>query len=93
MDITYARALAETVARAKREILADAKAGVFQGPITTFADLHDYADANVYGGFCAGGHYAWTLTDPTDPHNQRFCDFVNEVQNQIDAWIKLGGLK
>lgn len=44
--------LAEVIDRGWAEILADLHAHGWE--VATFADLHDYVDANVYGGLCDG---------------------------------------
>lgn len=78
--------IAAAVDRAKREILADALAGVFVDPPETFAQLHDYTDANLYGGLCdeddTDAEYvlAWSSDD------------ANTVQDTLDAWITSGAL-
>jgi hypothetical protein len=47
----------------------------------SYSELHDYVDANGYGG--AFEH---------DFDNEE-TDFWNAVQDAVDAWIKTGGLK
>jgi len=42
--------LEERTARAKREVLADVASGVVPATVQTFSELHDYVDANGYGG-------------------------------------------
>lgn len=71
-----------TVARVKAEVLADIEAGIVPADVGSFSQLHDFVDANCYGGaedypgeeFC------------TDA----FCNFWNRVQNAVDAWLKAG---
>lgn len=80
-----------SVARAKREILEDIAAGYVPRDVASFSELHDYRDANEYGGLCEDGDhfgaYAWTLEE-TDP-----CLFANKVQDAVDEWIKAGGAR
>ncbi len=75
--------LQETIARAKREVLEACDTGEIDAQaVTGFADLHQYVDANSFGGaFDEGGH------SPDDT------DFWNSVQDALDTWIKAGGLK
>ena len=40
------------VARMQIEIAADMKSGAVGPGVRTFGELHDYVDANCYGGFC-----------------------------------------
>lgn len=69
----------ESIERIKREIIDDIKAGRVPADCPSFSALHDYVDANCYGGFCDdfGGLTAAAL---------------NEAQNSIDHWIKEGGI-
>lgn len=64
------------VERAKVEILADIRAGIVPTTVTSFSDLHDYVDANEYGG----------MTDI--PVN---LNLANPIQDALDAWIKEQG--
>jgi len=72
--------LEQTVDRAKAEILADVASGIVPRSCASFSELHDYVDANGYGG--AFEH---------DFDNEE-TDFWNCVQDTVDAWIKVGGL-
>ena len=69
------------IERMKREILADVRKGVVPVTCVSFSELHDYVDANCYGGFCDDGF------DTTK------VDAINAAQDAIDLWIKAGGLK
>jgi len=69
-----------TIERAKVEILADAASGIVPRTCSSFSELHDYVDANGYGG--AFEH---------DFDNDE-TDFWNSVQDAVDAWLKAGGL-
>jgi hypothetical protein len=68
----------QMVEQAKDEILSDAAHMLaFPVPaITCFADLHDYCDANLYGGITAD-----TEADIV---------MANEVQRRLDVWITSG---
>ena len=69
------------VEQAKREILADVTAGTVPHTCASFSELHDYTDANGYGG--AFGR----------PFDNTEIDLWNAVQTEVDRWIKQGGLK
>lgn len=69
--------IAKATARAKAEILADIATGRVPADVASFAALHDYVDANEYGGLCEES------IDPT------FVP-VNEIQNSLDAWLARG---
>lgn len=65
---------AAIVARIKREILQDVATGVLPGMPATFAQLHDYVDANTYGGLC-------------DVHANIDTDELITIQNEVEAWL------
>ena len=73
--------LHRVVERAKAEILADVAAGTVPNTCASFSELHDYTDANGYGG---------AFDRPFDNNET---DFWNAVQTAVDGWIKQGGLK
>ena len=68
--------------RAKKEILEDIEDGNVPNDVDSFNELHEYVDANGYGGFF-------------DDDYEISKDFVveNEVHKKLDKWIKSGGLK
>ncbi len=77
---------AATIARMKSEILADIAAGTVPASVSTFSELHDYVDANEYGGFCDAGSVS---------------DIIIELQDERDSldeealrnWPKAGELE
>jgi len=76
-----AEELRQVVERAKSEILADVASGTVPSTCASFSELHDYTDANGYGG---------AFERPFDNDET---DFWNAVQDAVDRWIKQGGLK
>lgn len=80
--MTQTLTLPATIQRMKSEILADIAAGVVPATVASFSELHDYVDANMYGG---GGNL-----DVDSEEFSAFCDMLNDAQNAIDAWIKEG---
>jgi hypothetical protein len=89
--------LKKTIERMKREVLDDVKSGQVPSTVKTFAELHDYVDANEYGGFCEDKftdslieHFGGLNEETGMP--QEMLDFMNAAQNAIDTWIKEGGL-
>ncbi len=77
---------AEAIARGKREIVADIEGGHVPCHVGSFSELHDYVDANCYGGaFEESAH-------PVGVSVEEWCDFWNTVQEALDGWIKSGGL-
>lgn len=69
----------EIIERAKAEIRHDVLAGIVPDNTYNFEKLHDYVDANEYGGF-------------TDDNFTTDWDFVVDVQNILDAWMKKTGV-
>ena len=68
------------VERAKKEVLAHVAAGIVPRTCASFSELHDYVDANGYGGAFER------------PFDNSETDFWNAVQDAVDRWIKQGGL-
>lgn len=75
--------LEATVERAKDEIRDDIRAGMVPGAVGSFAELHDHVDANGYGGAFEDWHEGATADDA-------FVQFWNDVQEEIDHWLKNG---
>lgn len=71
----------QAVERAKSEVLADVASGIVPETCASFSELHDYVEANGYGG--AFEH---------DFDNDE-TDFWNAVQDAVDLWIKSGALR
>ena len=77
--------LEATVRRMKKEILADVVAGVVPDTVRSFAALHDYVDANRYGGT----EELHDLTDAEDAAQvEALHSHINAAQNQIDLWLR-----
>lgn len=80
----------EMVARGKREILEDLGNAVnshgvtMPTTITDFSTLHDYVDANEYGGVCDEELNA-VFTD-----FQKQMDFCTDVQEVLHQWLVAG---
>jgi hypothetical protein len=74
---------AELTARlehAKREVLADVAAGTVPATAASFSELHDYVDANGYGGaFDDDAPEVWD-------------EVRNELQDALDARIRSGDM-
>ena len=80
MNIPPWTTLDQAIERSKSEILGDIAEGIIPATCASYSELHDYVDANGYGG--AFEH---------DFDNEE-TDFWNAVQDAVDAWIKAGGL-
>lgn len=98
---TNAWATPEKIAeQMKREIIADAKAGKFTADeITSFSDLHDHVDANLYAFENENGiNEELYPAEPTDEGRsdawwETMISLTNEAQYFIDKWIQDGGLR
>jgi len=70
--------MVEIIKRARQEIIRDVQRGDLPPHIRNFSTLHDYVDANGYGGF---------FDDNADaPHAT-----VAWVQETLHAWLSAGG--
>lgn len=70
-----------SIALAKEEVLQDMASGRVPRTVPSFSALHDYVDANEYGGLCAD---SWDWEGDPDYTE------ANAVQDGVDAWIKAG---
>ena len=81
------------IASMKLGIINDINAKILPPNIVDFRDLHNYVDANEYGGFCIE-EFAEPLIqlfggrDEDEGMPQAYIDFMNEAQGVIDAWIR-----
>lgn len=96
-EITDMSMLEETIERMKCEVLADVKSGQVPATVKAFSELHDYVDANEYGGFCDDKfsnalieHFGGLDENTGMP--LKMLDFINTAQDAIDVWLKEGGL-
>lgn len=70
------------------EVSGDIETGLVPTTVSGFATLHDFVDANKYGGA-----FAWpeTLGDVEDrSYVEAHCTFWNQVQDGVDAWLRAG---
>jgi hypothetical protein len=83
------------VARMKQEIFADLDRGILSPTIRSFSELHDFVDANEYGGFCnpriSDRLYA-ALFHREGPGDELLVDFSNACQTAIHDWLEKGGI-
>lgn len=89
--------LQETVARMQREIVADVRAGRVRAEVASFGALHDFVDANAYGGFCEDKLASAMIREfggrsAEGGMPQGMLDLVNTAQEAIDQWIQSGQL-
>lgn len=77
--------LSIVVAKVKMEILADMEARVVPKTVTGFSQLHNYVDANMYGGACE-----WEDFEACDDEHIAFLDCVQTV---VDRWLASGHVR
>ena len=75
---------AQIIDRAKREVLEDVREGVVPAAISRAFELHDFVDANEYGGLCEDN-----FGDDSDTN----VDNANAVFAALDQWITSGGMR
>ena len=83
------------IERSKAEILEDIATGREPDTVSSFSELHDYVDANEYGGLCEEGTW-WSLAESDDDATKEanggmyllHFDQSAAVQNAVDAWLK-----
>ncbi len=88
-----------TVRRMKREIRDDVKQGIVPALVQAFSELHDYVDANWYGGLCEDSLWEEWHADESEGFGfedrrsteERWSEFCNAVQGEIHFWLKNGG--
>lgn len=85
----YTDLLPTAIARGRCEILADVLAGQVPADVPTFSALHDYVDANEYGGLC---DETADVARDCDPSSDEWCEWANAVQQDLSTWIETGGL-
>lgn len=73
------------------ELTGFISSGEIPETVKSFAECHDYIDAN-----CVGGAFHWEEVCPnvSDSNDQKYmedhCEFWNAVQSNCDKWIKAG---
>lgn len=84
--------LAAVLNVAREEIRDDVRAGIVPYDVGGFGELHDFVDANGYGGaFEWPDDATWqdnTPGDYTESHWRFWCD----VQDSLHLWIEAGSL-
>lgn len=89
--------LAAVIEQMKAEIMDDVRADIVPANVASFGDLHDFADANCYGGFCDEFACNALITyfggrDENEGMPDALMAYINDAQEGIDAWIKQGGI-
>lgn len=77
---TIAKIKKEIVEKAKKEIIEDIQKGVIPSSISSFGELHEYVDANCYGGICDDDYIMLCNDDDIDT--------INDIQTTLSRWLK-----
>ena len=78
----------------KVEILADMQAGIVPASVQNFSELHDYVDANCYGGTEALLDELDAGATSDEQHRKTLdtmCDLMNPAMEIINEWIAGSG--
>lgn len=93
--------LENLIAQMKEEILDDVRRGFVPGFVprncVSFGELHDYRDANCYGGLCDDEVFDALVEqfggrDEDEGMPDGMLNLINAAQDAVDEWIKQGGL-
>jgi hypothetical protein len=90
--------LDETILRMKFQVLIDVLTGRVSRNVASFGELHNYVDANCYGGLCEE-----QLSDalikhfggrdlPSEAMPDGMMNYINNAQNEINLWISSGDM-
>lgn len=86
----------ELAARMMAEILEDVRNRVVPRNVGSFSQLHDYVDANCYGGTEILLEEMDRQAPDTDEGHKAaldaICDLSNAAMEIVDGWIKSGGV-
>lgn len=97
MTLPTQPAFADVFGEACDQLMADVRAGRVPLDVPDFATLHDYVDANGYGGFCddevAAAMIAAFGGMQGENTPEAYADFVTGIQDAMDTWIRDGGLR
>jgi len=74
------------IERAKAEIRHDIKNGVVPADVPDFSSLHDFVDANMYGGMCDEG----PSSAAESMNHEDWIEWGNALQSYLDDWLKAG---
>jgi len=69
------------------EILADIREGRVPSSVQHFSALHDYVDANEYGGLCEDG---WVEYEAQDEWTTASHQAATDVQTSLHLWLQNG---
>lgn len=74
----------KAITRGKEEILEDVRSGRVPSHVKTFGELHDFVDANEYGGLCE---------DEFFENDRPNMSMAAAVQQRLHEWIACGDMR
>ena len=87
----------ELAERMKCDIVWDVRTGVVPADVARFSELHDYTDANCYGGTESLLDAMTKMAGEGDAAGRRamqaFLAIANAAMDTVDAWLRGGGIR
>lgn len=87
--------LEDLVAQIKREVLEDMRSGRVPSNVRSYGNLHDYVDANCYGGMCEDERFDACIAQfgGCDEYEGMFdgvIDLLNNAHDAVGEWLRNG---
>lgn len=94
----HGNSLSELIASIKDQIISDVRNFLVPVCVNDFAELHNYVDANEYGGFCKKEVIDALIEkfgqrDSEGGLPQGLLNHINVIQNYVSMWLEKGSLK
>lgn len=87
---------AQLAERMKEDIVSDVRNGFVPPTVRCFSELHDYVDANCYGGterlLSEIERFYPETTEGRHAALQALCDLMNDAMAGVNAWLAEGSL-
>ncbi|CAG9165538.1 hypothetical protein [Cupriavidus pinatubonensis] len=81
-------AVARAIELGKRQIQQEIATGRIPPTVTDFATLHDFVDANEFGGLCEDeGEWNRLFPRTSAAEGDVFCEAANRVQDALSQWL------
>ncbi len=74
----------------KRQIQFEIAIGRIPPTAIEFSELHNYVDANEFGGLCDDNRLDALVDRDTNEGSEVFCEIANQVQAALDEWLRHG---